>query len=146
MGGTIDRATVSLRIFGQDLEPDELTQLLGCHPSEAHRAGDVVTTVSGRTRVIRQGSWLLNTNESRRCEIAEQIADLLRQLTANLQVWQHITTQFQADIFCGLFLDGWNRGFTLPPEVMRQLSERQLAISCDIYTPADTWDDATQPD
>ena len=35
-GGKVDEATVSIRFFGDDLIPDELTKLLGCQPTEAY--------------------------------------------------------------------------------------------------------------
>ncbi len=140
MGGIIDRATVSLRIFGPELDPDEITYLLGCNPSHAHRAGEVVTTPSGRRRIERQGSWHLSTGESTATEIADQVSLLLSHVTVDLRVWHDITSRYQADVFCGLFLDGWNRGFTLPPSLLQQLGARHLAIGFDMYAPVDSWD------
>jgi hypothetical protein len=34
-GGAIDESSITLRFFGDDLDPDELTQLLGVEPSIA---------------------------------------------------------------------------------------------------------------
>ena len=89
---------------------------------------------------MRKGFWHLSTGESAPIDIVEQISHLLSQATSDLHVWKHITTHYQADIFCGLFLDGWNRGFTLPPDLLRKLGERDLAIGFDIYAPVDSWD------
>jgi len=38
------------------------------------------------------------------------------------------------DIFCGVFLDDWNRGFDLPPQVLKMLSDRGITIGFDIYS------------
>lgn len=44
VGGPVDRVTVSLRVFGDDLDPVEVTTLLGCQPTEARRRGEVIPT------------------------------------------------------------------------------------------------------
>ena len=56
-GGPVDKVTVSLRLFGEDLDPDEVTKLLGCKPTSAARKGDVMP---GRYhRIANKGCWLL---------------------------------------------------------------------------------------
>jgi hypothetical protein len=42
-----------------------------------------------------------------------------------------------ADVFCGLFLDNWSEGFALSPTTLRKISERNLEISFDVYSPTD---------
>ena len=37
---SVDQIQVALRVFGESLEPDEVSALLGTQPSEAHRKGD----------------------------------------------------------------------------------------------------------
>jgi hypothetical protein len=38
-----------------------------------------------------------------------------------------------------LFIDNWNEGFALSPTTLRKISERNLEIDFDIYSPTDTW-------
>jgi hypothetical protein len=38
-GGPIDDAAVSLKIYGDDLDPDQITGLLGVAPTHSHRLG-----------------------------------------------------------------------------------------------------------
>ena len=53
----LNRTVASLRIFGDDLDPDEVTRLLGKRPDASERRGETVRAPSGRERVLRRGSW-----------------------------------------------------------------------------------------
>ena len=107
VGGPVDRACVSLRFFGDLLVPEELTQLLGCQPTEAKRKGDVIPDKRYH-RVANTGSWLLEGAQPETTDIEEQVSRLLATVTSDLQIWRHLTAQFAADIFCGVFLDESN--------------------------------------
>jgi hypothetical protein len=67
-------------------------------------------------------------------DIEEQVLALLAVVTSDPQVWQRLTAQFAAKIFCGVFLDESNRGFRLSPRVTQMLGERGVEIGFDIYS------------
>jgi hypothetical protein len=69
--------------------------------------------------------------------IRKSLNKLFDQLPANLNVWCELTTKFQADLFCGLWLKRWNRGLDFSPETLRRIAERGLSISLDIYFETD---------
>ena len=94
-----DEFCASLRIFGEELDPDEVSRLLGCAPTESTRRGDVVQR---RTRSIMasQGFWRLSTENSAE-NIETQLLTLFARLTDDFSVWQSLTTRFDADLFCG---------------------------------------------
>ncbi|HEV8429525.1 MAG TPA: DUF4279 domain-containing protein [Pyrinomonadaceae bacterium] len=135
VGGQVERVTVSLRIFGDELDPDEISVLLNCEPTSKARKGDVVAAAEGRQRVSPFGSWLLKSVEPEDVDLEEQVLKLLARVSADRSVWQRLTQQYKVDLFCGLFMDmrSWNRGFLLTPKVLRELSERNLEIDFDIY-------------
>lgn len=133
VGGPVDRACVSLRFFGDSLIPEELTQLLGCQPTEARRKGAVIPDKRYH-RVAATGTWRLEGTEPATADIEQQVLALLGRVTSDLQVWQRLTAEFAADVFCGLFLDESNRGFRLSPRVTQILSERGIEIGFDIYS------------
>ena len=60
---------------------------------------------------------------------------MLDGLTADLAVWQELTTRFRADVFCGLFMDESNEGQSLSPHTLKALGERNLMLDLDIYGP-----------
>jgi hypothetical protein len=137
----IDRSTISLRIFGHDLDPDQITHRLGCPPTAAAKTGDTSTNQRGELRVVREGFWRLKSGESDATPLEAKLLDLLARLTDDERTWRDITQRYRTDLFCGLFLGVWNEGFTLTPTVMRLLAERQLPIGFAIYSPVDKDDD-----
>jgi hypothetical protein len=61
--------------------------------------------------------------------------------TKDTTIWKEISGKSGGEIFCGLFLDGWNRDFALSVELLRALSDRNLSIGFDISSPPDAWDE-----
>lgn len=133
-GGPVDSASVSLRIVGHDVEPTQISTLLGCESTEAARTGDVLTRPDGRTRSVSKGFWCLRSDRQA-TDLADQIESLLAKLTSDLTVWRSLTDRFDVDLFCGLFLETTNRGIELPAHLLSALGERHLRIGFDIYAP-----------
>lgn len=131
IGGKLLNVSVSLRFFGPDLDPEVVTRLLRCLPTKAFRRGDALP---GRThRLARQGSWLLKSDQSG-LELPEKIANLLDRLPDDPEVWTRLREiSTSADLFCGLFLDEWNRVLELGPDLLGRIAERHLTLSLDIY-------------
>ena len=136
VGGPIDTVKVSLRLFGHDLEPDEVTRLLGCEPTSSRRKGDVIPDRRYH-RVASKGSWLLQGQAESNIELEAQVQALLEMVTDDLNVWHDLANRFQVDIFCGLFLEEINRGFALSPELMKRLADRNIRVEFDIYSNMD---------
>jgi hypothetical protein len=132
-GGPVDQAKVTLRIIGEQLDPDEITRLLGCAASTSARSGEA-TNQGGVSRIAREGFWRLSNVKSD-VGVEDQIVILLAKLTNDLTVWRGLAGRFKIELFCGLFLNASNRGFDLRPELMRQLVERGITIGFDIYGP-----------
>jgi len=127
--GPVGTTVATLRFYGDDLEPDEITRLLGAPPTHWARVGDEVS--SGR--VATQGSWRLQAPSRSPEDLDEQIADLFSSLTADPAVWRELTGRYRADVFCGLFLDGPNEGVSISPATSRLLADRYLPLGLDIY-------------
>jgi hypothetical protein len=125
----IARSKVSLRIFGDKLNPVDITRRLGANPTTAYAKGDARVTGD----VWRTGSWHLSASVCQPADINGQIAELLAKLTANPAVWASITAEYKVDIFCGLFMNGANEGFALSHEMMSALASRGIAIGFDVY-------------
>lgn len=136
----ISRSTVSIRLFGSELNPEKITQLLGCEPSSSARTGEKIIKRNGQERIVKMGFWLLDYGDSDHVLIEKKIEILLGKLTDNLGSWQVVTKDLDlADVCCGLFIDNWNEGFMLSPITLRKISERNLEIGFDVYSPTDTW-------
>lgn len=80
--------------------------------------------------------WLLESRLEETCSIDAHIGDVLSRVTSDLSVWSKLA-RFTPDVFCGLFLSGFNQGDTLAPETMRALAERGIRLAIDIYSTTD---------
>jgi hypothetical protein len=133
----LSKTSASLRLFGDDLNPHEVTRLLGKEPSAAERRGDV--RPSGH--IVRRGRWSVKVARCVPGDLDGQIAGLLAGTTEDLAVWQRLTSAYDADIFCGLFLEEGNEGISLSPQTLRLLGERGIKLDFDIYAPDAQADD-----
>ena len=132
LGGEVDEATVTIRFFGDDLEPGELTRLLECKPSEAYRKGYIVTTTI-KPRTVKTGMWFLTIKRNSTQTLEEQICQLLEKLTKDLKVWAELSERFEASIYCGAWLKVWNRDVWLNADLLKQIADRNLSIGLAIY-------------
>jgi hypothetical protein len=110
---------VTLRFYGDDLDPDHVTRLLGAEPTKAVRKDDIWKTPGGREKVARTGSWRLEAEDCSPGDLDGQIARLLGQLTDTLPVWLDLTSRFRADLFCGMFMEESNEGLSHKPATLR---------------------------
>lgn len=131
-GGEVDKCSVTLRFWGDDLVPDDITQLLGINPTKSYTKGDV-SRGKVYDRIHKIGVWLYSLERCAGVSLEDRIDRLFNQLTANLSVWRELTTKFDADLFCGLWLKRWNRGLDLSQQMLQRISERGLSINLDIY-------------
>ena len=126
-GGPVDRWKVTLRVYGGELDPDKVSARLGCQPTSAARRGNPHP---------RKGRWRLKI-DSRECDPNDDVEDgikmLLTRLPSEKSLWDSLTTDLEADVYCALFLRTSNRGFGISAEVLRLLSDRNLEIGFDIY-------------
>ncbi|RBW63343.1 DUF4279 domain-containing protein [Ruegeria sp. A3M17] len=127
-------SAASLRFFGDDLDHDELTKLLGCPPTKSERKGEeIVGKVTGQKRIARGGGWRLSAERRGPGDFDDQISEILDRLTDDMNIWQNLTSRYRADIFCGLFMKEGNEGVSLSNETLQRLAERGLTIDFDIY-------------
>ena len=132
----IDESTACLRLIGDDLDPDEITRILGSAPTRSERKGDVTRGQhSGLTRTAKMGSWRLEAPQCQPGDIDGQVARILAMLTADLEEWRALTAKYRVDMFCGLFMKEANEGVTLSPNTTLELGRRGILIGFDIYAP-----------
>src|SRR5262249_12700757 len=132
----ISRSRASLRFFGDDLVPEEITAALGASPTEAHRKGEQIVR-QATTRLARTGSCRRVSSLPTEADLERHIASALEGLTSDLTVWAALVKRFDADVFCGVFLEHTNEGFELSPAITRVLAERGLVVGFDVYGPCE---------
>lgn len=129
------RSVASLRVFGDDLEPDEITRILGHSPSQSWRKGELQSSRAGRTSTRRCGAWFLAVDPTEPEDLDGQVIKLLNQLTGDEKAWSELNARFDVDLFCGWFMGTSNEGVAVSPSTMAALGRFGIALSLDIYGP-----------
>ena len=133
------RSRASLRFFGDDLEPAEITRLLCCIPTSSQKKGEIIRhRTDGGKHVAPYGKWLLEEDECCPGDLDGQIQRLLARVSANLSVWRDLVSRFRTDLFCGIFVQQFNEGVSLSPAVLAALGNRGIEIDFDIYIDSNT--------
>ena len=129
----ISETHASLRFFGDDLEPGELTARLGGPPSTCASKGDVIRSEkTGRERIARTGSWILKVNRREPGDLDLQVKELLSPLTKDLSIWRSLE-KYRPDVFAGLFMQETNEGIEIGTHSLSLLAERGISLALDIY-------------
>jgi hypothetical protein len=132
----LHRSVATLRISGDDLDPEEITKTLGCAPTAGQRKGDVL--IGGETGIARTakfGMWRLEASDREPEDLDGQVAELLSCLTQSMDAWRSIAARYRMDLFCGFFMRETNEGLTVSPEALAALGERGIELGLDIYSP-----------
>jgi hypothetical protein len=132
----LSRSRATLRLFGDDLVLAELTRVLG-HPSSKEQVkGEVIVgKSSGHKRIAKTGMWRLEAADAEPENLDTQIAEIFGKLTSDLDVWKTLLSRYSIDLFCGLFMEESNEGFSLSAESMKILGLRGIEIGFDLYGP-----------
>jgi hypothetical protein len=129
------QSVVTLRISGDELDPVEITRVLGRPPTHGQRKGETLTGASGRTRIAKFGMWRLEAADRVPGDLNGQIAELLGQLSPSLDVWRAIRAKYKMDLFCGLFMHVTSEGVEFSADTLMALGERGIELGLDIYSP-----------
>ena len=134
---TLHKTAASLRFFGDDLDPDEITGRLGGQPTVGARKGGTWLTSVGVEKTAFQGQWRITVDRRSPGNLDGQVRELFAPLTTDLGVWKELSSRFQADVFCGLFMNEYHEGISLSPETLAAIGLRGLSLDMAIYGPED---------
>lgn len=130
----VHKSKLSLRISGDSLVPAEVTALLGAEPTFSHSKGEEIRiNQAGQVRVAQTGMWLKSVDDRTPENLDGQLRRLFDEMSDDLSVWQRIPETYSADLFCGLFMQGFNEGLTISASVMKMIADRRLEFGFDIY-------------
>jgi hypothetical protein len=130
----IQRTVVTLRFGGNDLNPKELSDLLGAMPTKAHEKGTTLQSASG-ARIAKTGIWNLTVEAKAPDDFDVLVSRLFDQLNSSLETWLDLSERFEGNLFVGLFLDSSNEGISIARETIRAIATRGLELGFDIYGP-----------
>jgi hypothetical protein len=118
-----------LCIYGGDLDPAEVTALLGGEPTHAHRKGDP----SSRRIPYNKGAWIREVRQFEPIDPDAMVASIFSALTQESSVWSQLAARFRIQMDFAVHTEaGCN--LVLSPETLKTLAARHTAFALDIYT------------
>ncbi len=132
--GIVDHSIATLRFFGDDLVPEDVSALLGASPTVACVKGqEIIGRKTGSVRIAKTGSWRLSASDKEPEDLEAQVFEILDQLTQDLSVWASLSSRYQPDLFCGIFMGSSNDGLLLSSRASLALGQRGISLGLDIY-------------
>lgn len=139
LGGSVDKTSVCLAVYGEELNPDEISKILNCQPTKAHRRGARQDSNS-KYAPYTKGAWLLNLKGFAPITAEELIIDLLSRVPTNSLLWQELSAIYDVQVRIGIHMKGWNKGFNLNSQTVQRISELGASMVFDIYAYGDEED------
>jgi hypothetical protein len=124
----------TLRISGDDLNPDAVAKDMGVMADEAHRKGDITGT---RTRVVKKtGYWAVTSSEHMDEFVdvnvhLQWIVDLVSPRKNVIAAYR--SRGWEVDLWLGIHTSAGHGGPTVRAEVIRALGGLELDLNLDLY-------------
>jgi hypothetical protein len=132
-GGPVGWFSVALSLGGEDLDPAQISQILGVEPTRGHAKGD---PVAGTDRGVRRnGAWsrALKPGDTDEWDVGEVIRTLLADFPAPEEQWAQLPAGVSRRLRLGLELATANQGLSLAPDICAWLGQRGITVELDIY-------------
>lgn len=134
VASNIPRIRVSLRLSGDALDPEFLTQQLGVAPTIAARRGeDIPAEEGGGTHDT--GVWIYRLDVPPGTDLGEVIDLLLASFPEDALLWEELTSAFAADVSCGVFLQDRDQSTVIDATVLQRLARLGLSLGLDFHAP-----------
>jgi hypothetical protein len=126
---------VSITIFGEGVDPDEVSRALGSTPDRSHRVGEAVSAESSARR--RTGLWSITTHGTVAEEalLAEHMATLFGRVSSDVAVWRQLADRHSTRVFIGWFMGEGNEALRVDAGILDELARRALHLDIDVYAP-----------
>jgi len=125
VGGPVDESSATLAVYGRDLEPHDVTSLIGVEPTHSFRRG---FKRGARSPAMEHGAWFLEVRGRAPDGPAVQLETLLAKLPASPDMWRQLSARYTIQLRLALHMQGLNKGFSLN----KRLTERVAAFGVDL--------------
>jgi hypothetical protein len=128
------RTHVSLRLFGEDLDPDAITKEVGITADKSYRNGEITGT---KTRVLRKtGYWSVSSREHMdelvdTCAHLQWLIDIVDGRKAIFDSYR--ARGWRVDVWLGIHTSEGHGGPTIPSSIIRALGAIDLDVNLDLY-------------
>ena len=129
VGGVIDESGVTLAVYGVNLNPNEVTDLLRVKPTRSFIRGYRRNLAS---RPAPHGAWFLEVRGKTPDGPDVQLRKLLMKLPTSENIWKELKARHKVQIRFGLHMTGWNKGFEISSTLVRRLRKIGVDLEFDI--------------
>ncbi len=129
-GGLVDETSVAVAVYGEDLDPIEITRILGCEPTSAHRRGE---RLSDKTSPSPHGAWLLVVRGMAPVEPEELTSSLLQRIPEDESIWIDLAARYDLELRFAFHMNAYSRGFDLSPELIHRIARLHATVGFDIF-------------
>jgi hypothetical protein len=137
MGGSFNRCFFILEMWGDELDPERISALLGRSPTKAHRKGDERPRGS---QYYRTGGWALESGEitlTNDDDGRTSFESWLASLPEDRAIWNELHDQYSPRVRLVMYTDQMNAEFSITPGAASELSKRGLSLVLDPYLELD---------
>jgi len=128
------QVNVTLRIVGEDIDPEAISHEMQLAPDRTHRKGEPISTRS--TGVRKLGYWGITSSKhiAPSADANEHILWLVNVVTAKLPILEAYKKRgCIVDIWLGVHTSAGHGGPVLRPEVLAALATLGLEVNLDLY-------------
>lgn len=129
----MDRIRITLRVFGPNVDPDQVTLLLNLQPTSAFHVGDVMGR-HGLSATCRHksGSWCYSTENVAPGEFSRKLLEFVDKIPINA-LMPNPAEETNVDLFIGCFGVRDQSAITIDPECLAVIAERKWHLVFDFY-------------
>lgn len=127
----MDETRATLTLQGAELDPEELTRILGVLPTRSHRRGDPFG--AGREETRAAGDWMLEVNVAAPDEAETVLSKLFAMLPEGNAFWADLNAGYRVSLDLMMVVKAWNRGFQLSAPMLQEVARRGLALTFEVY-------------
>jgi Domain of unknown function (DUF4279) len=134
----VEHSEASLRFWGDDLDPDEISQILGVRPTAAGTKGSVRKTLrSGKQVIAKSGYWHHEAKSESPADLDKQLFELIGAFKADKRTLRGLVKRYHGNLFTGLFLKLSNGGIHISAKTLTVLGSLGFSLDVDIYSDLD---------
>lgn len=139
---------VSLRLFGDGLDPAKVEGLIGLRPTNVGIKGKRRKGQQGREYAAYESNlWVYSHDAPETSCFEEQLRELFALLGQKLSVLKTLcsTPGIEGELFLGFSSGSGQGGVTLLPETLSLIADTGLSLSFDLYPPTVDEEDDDDP-
>lgn len=133
VGGAVDKTSITLAIYGDDLIPEEISQLLGYEAEYIRRR----ERRSPRASPYKKSAWLFNQKGEAPITAEEIIREILSKVSTDSRFWKELSSRYDVQVRIAIHMENWNKGFDLSAEIIQQIASLGAEMVFDIYAYVD---------